>query len=141
MKRLSEAPVAVATLAALILLAACARSPDPASVPPISQIPESRELLPKDPLAAEMQHVDPGIDGWDTEAFNEAASARLKELVHLLADPAGLDPASLEPFLVDGFTSHLLRPPAQREILSREEIAVSRGRLEGTVLSDSPGLA
>ena len=142
MKRLSEASVAVATLAALILLAACAHSEsDPASVPPISQIPESRELLPKDPLAAEMQHVDPGIDGWDTEAFNEAASARLNDLAHLLADPAGLDPASLEPFLVDGFTSHLLRPPAQREILSREEIAVSRGRPEGTVLSGPPGLA
>lgn len=132
------------TWTAAILLAACGcttSTSDPASAPQISQIPESRALLPRNHLAEEKQHVDPAIDGWDTEAFNEAASKRLKELAHLLNAPSALDSASVEPFLVDGFTSHLLRPPARREVLSREEIAVSRARPEEPLLSGAPGLA
>jgi hypothetical protein len=63
-------------------------------------------------VAVELHHVDPQIDAWDTEAFNEAASSQLKQLAKLVHHPdnaAGYR-EQLESMAASDFTATALRP-------------------------------
>ena len=79
---------------------------------PLAMLPglptgESREIQ------AERERVDPQVDGWDTESFNESALAQLKKLAKWLDSGATNDgrPAILAP----DFQSTTLRPTNLQE--------------------------
>ena len=132
-----------AILTGLWLLVSCGESTSPFPEPddPISQIPEERALTPADPLAEEIRHVDPRLEGWDTEAFNEAAGSQLKKLTHLLEAPGGVTEQSVAPFVADPFVCDLLRPSELREVYPGPTWSVRVGRPEGEPLSGPAGLA
>ena len=130
-------------LAGGLLLAACADPGRPLPVPerPISEIPAGRELTPVDPLASEIEHVDPRLEGWNTEAFNEVAGARLKELTHLIETSDAVADHALVPFVAPDFTCSLLRPTGVPEIRPGPGLSVRKGRPAGPSLSGPEGLA
>lgn len=68
---------------------------------------EGRELV--GPLAEVIDRLSPKDDGWDTEAFSEAASAQLYRLANLLKSPNS-EASSFSDFTDDTFESATFRP-------------------------------
>jgi len=97
---------------------------------------ENRELVA--PLAEVIEKLSPTKDGWDTEAFNEAASEQLYRLKALIKskDPKQSD---FEKLTESGFTNAGLRPSsAKLESEEGLEFTVQRwkgGELSGESLS------
>ena len=85
---------------------------------------ENRELVA--PLADAWNRIDPSKDGWDTEAFNEAAGAQLGLLKEALAET---DPSAreLEDLATKDFSSIGLRPSELEELsYDGREFTISR---------------
>ena len=74
-------------------------------------------------LDDEARRVDPRLDGWDTEAFHEAALTQLKRLGKWLEEPAASFPASI---LADDFKSSLLVPETTQEAMKDALFVVRR---------------
>ena len=78
------------------------------------------------PLAEVMSHLSPSEDGWDTEAFSEAASAQLYRLGALLKSEES-QASDFDELVGDGFQSLGLRPQTHRLTLEKEgEFTVHR---------------
>ncbi|MGC6459929.1 MAG: FG-GAP repeat domain-containing protein [Akkermansiaceae bacterium] len=60
--------------------------------------------------ARHAEKLNPALDGWDTEAFSNAANAQLKKLGKLLSDPTSLTATSLNPLVSQKATTHPLLP-------------------------------
>jgi hypothetical protein len=86
-----------------------------------------------DRLGAEVQHVDPSVDGWDTESLNGAAGGQLQKLV---ADD-GVDRAAL---LAQSFSCTSLRPAERENTFSGPAFRVTRGGTGGERLRGAAGL-
>ena len=69
----------------------------------------------------ELQHVDPTLDGWDTERFNDLAMAQLKNLAKKV-----LANATVEALADDDFTSAGLRPADAKRVYSDRQMQVMR---------------
>lgn len=61
-------------------------------------------------IAAQYQRVDPRLDGWDSEVFQQAAGSQLQRLGKLLANPQALDQAGLQQLATGQFSCSPLRP-------------------------------
>jgi hypothetical protein len=98
---------------------------------------KGRELVA--PLADAWKRIDPAADGWDTEAFNEAAGAQLSRFKEALAEP---DPGErdLEDLATPDFATAGLRPPALEE-LSYDGREFSVHRWDGKPWSGQSDLA
>ncbi len=64
------------------------------------------------PLADAWARIDPNADGWESEAFSEAASASLKRLAKAIAHPDAIDSETLGDLLADQARSGPLRAEA-----------------------------
>ncbi|MGJ8724734.1 MAG: FG-GAP repeat domain-containing protein [Roseibacillus sp.] len=101
---------------------------------------DERELV--GPLSEVLDHMSPKDDGWDTEAFSEAASAQLYRLGNLLKSP-DMDAATLADLTDGSFVSATLRPKEASLDLSEEsefEVRKWNGELDSTkalTLSDA----
>lgn len=84
------------------------------------------ELFPL--LADSYARIDPAKDGWETEAFNEAANRQLQRIVAFFEDPAGQLPAGLAD---GGFAAAALRPSGQATIFEDESLRVTRAATGG----------
>ena len=72
---------------------------------------------------------DPSQDGWETEAFSEAATKQLKRIGTFLQQPHELASADIADITTSDFHSSLLRP-ADLELVFRDDIfQVQRARL------------
>jgi hypothetical protein len=83
-------------------------------------------------LVAELAHVDPNADAWDTEAFNEAASRQLKQLAKLVGSPE-YTRQHVEQFssLIDpAFSASPLRPADLKTSYHDERFTVRRSEAE-----------
>ncbi len=69
---------------------------------------ENRALLA--PLADAWSRIDPAKDGWESEAFSQAASARLKDLAKTLEHPMDMDAGVFARIAAHGFACVALRP-------------------------------
>lgn len=80
--------------------------------------------------AAEARHAEklnPARDGWDTEAFSNAAQAKLNELGALLCDPKSLNAKSLTSFVGPNALSTPLFPIASlKKVYSAPSLSVNR---------------
>jgi hypothetical protein len=137
-----ECPLFCALIVAVLVSCGCSEGPAPLPEPeqPLSEIPESRRLEAVGPVAEEMRHVDPRLDGWDTEAFNEAAGGKLKKLLKLLDQRDRLSVAAVEPFVVEGFRTDLLRPAKLEELYSKGGWTVHAGGSGAESLAGAAGL-
>lgn len=90
-------------------LDAAVSEPDSMSKPEIITAPglENRELV--GPLSEVIDRLSPEDDGWDTEAFSEAASAQLYRLAALLKSPDA-ETAAFARLATESFTSVPLKP-------------------------------
>lgn len=80
------------------------------------------------PLADAYQRIDPIKDGWETEAFSEEATLRLKSLAKSLSDPDKLRKGELAEVFVPESALALL-PGAYREVYRDEVFVVRRAQL------------
>ncbi|MGJ8724732.1 MAG: FG-GAP repeat domain-containing protein [Roseibacillus sp.] len=85
---------------------------------------ENRELV--GPLSEVIDRLSPKDDGWDTEAFSEAASAQLYRLGALLKSPEREDSAYAS-LADEEFTSAVLRPDEKNlDLLEGDEFQVRK---------------
>ena len=70
--------------------------------------------------------LDPQRDGWESEAFSEAAQARVKSIVKLCTHPEEISEAALREFLSDEFSCVSLRPENLAEPFRDSSVTVSR---------------
>ena len=83
-----------------------------------------RELV--GPLSEVMDKLSPADDGWDTEAFSEAASAQLYRLKSFLSSPR-TETAALDSLISKNFISSALRPADESlQLLKKSEFQVRR---------------
>ena len=83
------------------------------------------------PLADAYRRIDPANDGWQTEAFNEAAGDQLKQLAKLLEHPEEISNQQLNRLAADTFTCPALRPGTLVEVFRDDSLRVQRSN--GTV--------
>jgi hypothetical protein len=127
-----------------LLGAACAPSGNDTSFPtpevPTSQMPASREIVAADRIDEETRHVDPRLEGWNTEAFNEEAGGRLYELSHLLDHPEKIDTDAVAPLITEDFECDRLRPVERRDAYSGPALSVRTGKANGKPRSGADAL-
>ena len=70
--------------------------------------------------------LDPSQQGWETEAFAEAAEAQLKRLGDLLQQAAPLDPSELSAIVIPSFVCGPLRPSDLIEVFRDTATVVRR---------------
>ncbi len=79
------------------------------------------------PLADAYQRIDPSRDGWQTEAFNDAAGEQLKQLAKLLEHPDRFTSDQLRRLAGDAFACAALRPAKLRKVFRDDSLSVQRG--------------
>lgn len=125
-----------------VLLAACSREPAASASTAVSgarspsaELPQGPDLgelpapmgeLRSPPFAEMYARRDSRVDGWETELFNERASAQLSALATLLAQPAELDAQHLAPLLGERAACTDLRPECASVALPGSEFAACR---------------
>lgn len=77
-------------------------------------------------VARQLSLVDPAGAGWETEAFNDVALAKLKQIGKALGDAEADRLAVFDELLVDGFTSTPLKSGALERIDQGGRIIVER---------------
>lgn len=79
-------------------------------------------------VAKELSHVDPHLDAWDTEAFNDAASSQLKQLAKIVHHPDDTQAwrGQVDAFAADEFTATALRPASLETVFGDQRITVRR---------------
>jgi hypothetical protein len=125
------------TKAPLLLVLGWIVSPAPGQTSRPEPMPTVPTVQRDDRLDDEVRHIDPGVDGWDTESLNGAAGAQLKKLVGTTGDSA----ARLSSMVTDGFTCTELRPVATTAVFSDPAYEVRRGTAGGERLRGPEGLA
>ena len=78
------------------------------------------------------EREDPTIDGWDSERFNELASAQLKSIGKMLVDPALRDESHAASVAATDFTTYGLRPINLESIFRDKTLTVQRPVAETT---------
>ncbi len=86
--------------------------------------------------------VNPRLDGWQSEAFNEDAGAQLNKIGKLLLQPKLRSKARLTDFVTDEFYFHPLRPQHLAEVY-RDKLTTVRWAVDGEpdVVPDTQGAA
>ncbi len=72
------------------------------------------------------KNLDPTEDGWETEAFHDAAKKQLKKISQFLASPEGYDTDKLSEIVAPGFVCGALRPQSRDESFQNETITYCR---------------
>jgi|GEM_PF-2277795 len=89
--------------------------------------------------AARQRHrekLNPASDGWDTEAFSNAAQAKLNELGELLCSPELLTTGSLAEIVAPGAVTKSLFPTNKfKEVYTRESLKVKRLDPDASLIS------
>lgn len=75
---------------------------------------------------------NPAKDGWDTEAFSNAASAQLNALGELLVSTQEIDASSLSAMVTADFTCQPLRPDNRATVFQDKTIRIQRAAIDGT---------
>jgi len=75
-------------------------------------------------------NLDPLSQGWETEAFQNRASARLTALAKLLVHPERLAANQIEAFVGDGFICNSLRPMPLETVFDDRIIRVERAEID-----------
>ena len=92
------------------------------------------------PLAEVMDRISPVKDGWDTEAFSEAASEQLYRLKAIMGSAEKASTAELSSLSVEGFECLGLRPTAEQLKLVHEGEFEIKNWDEGQPLNQSQSL-
>ena len=77
-------------------------------------------------LAEPYARVDPSRDGWDTEAFSDAAAAQLEQLGRLFAAPTKIDADALAVLAMPDIVCGPLRPGGLQEAYADRSLVVLR---------------
>jgi hypothetical protein len=93
----------------------------------LTSLPPARSAAVADDLAVEIKNLDPRLEGWETEAFNSAAGARISALGKALHDPSHLDASLLAELVGAGFTCADLRPDELHLVSTNGPLSVRRG--------------
>ncbi len=97
---------------------------------PLAEAVELGRIETEQTRAAEARHAEklnPARDGWDTEAFSNAAQPKLNELGSLLCNPTSLTQKSLASLVQpDALSSPLFPTTSLKKIYSRPELVVTR---------------
>jgi hypothetical protein len=86
-------------------------------------------------LDDDSQLMNPRLDGWDSEAFNEDAGAQLKKVGKLILQPELRDAAHLSELVTEDFTCAALRPRQLDEAYRDGSTTVRRGLDEAQELT------
>lgn len=113
---------------------------------PITEQPILGELSQGDALqrhrrlADELAKVDPD-EGWESEAFHEAASAQMKILAKWLEHPEDLQAAAVREVITEDFRTGPLHTTSLRSAMESKEILVRRApQVEGPDVQGPDGL-
>lgn len=90
------------------------------------------------PLADAYRRIDPTADGWQTEAFNEAAGKQLKKLAHLFEAP--IDESVIKKLTDADFACTGLVPNDLRPVFEDKTIRVRRGGRQSTNPNDASAI-
>lgn len=94
---------------------------------PAEELGELETGLTRATRARQEEKLDPARDGWDTEAFAQAAQDRLNDLGSLLGEPERLTPGSLRELTVAKATAPPLLPRGQmKEVYTSSDFTVTR---------------
>jgi hypothetical protein len=123
---------------------------EPGRTLPKSPLSTSNNLLGEVVLTPRIQakldlqdkNLDPTEDGWETEAFYDAAKKQLKKISQFLTSPEEFDTDKLSEIATPGFVCEALCPQSLDESFQDETITMQRGRTaEGAPeFRGSPGL-
>ena len=105
-----------------------------------SAIPEGK-LGAEDRLDGVLQHVDPALEGWNTEVVSDQAQEHLKELGALLGGEAPIAPGSLPAFVPDSVQTTRLRPEELELLRDTPSLRVARGVIAPEVRTGRAALA
>ncbi|MFQ5701503.1 MAG: FG-GAP repeat domain-containing protein, partial [Acidobacteriota bacterium] len=81
-----------------------------------------RASRPDAGLSAALRKLEPGEDGWNSEAFQEVAEARLRRMGELAGRRQRVDAAAVRGIVGPGFACDPLRPALLRTVYSSESI-------------------
>jgi hypothetical protein len=88
---------------------------------------QSHVSAPSKQIQQELIHVDPTVDGWDTEAFSEQASQQLKLLAAALRNfTTDSFNSTTQQLLHEDFRCVALRPSSRRTVFRDARLAVER---------------
>ena len=76
--------------------------------------------------AAQRTHLDPRSDGWDTEAFAEAAAAQLQQVANALESAGSSSEQDLKPILAVDFVCGPLKSAQLEDVFSDGALVVRR---------------
>lgn len=83
----------------------------------------------KTKIERQLDLLDPMAEGWDTEAFNDAAGGQLKALAKSIEHPEKLTASALNPLVGPGFTCQSFLPTQLRVVYSDTQVTVRRATL------------
>lgn len=140
----ADCRVLLAWLLFSVVLAGCQPEDPPATASPPSGASDELEIRSETvatapgldeasrqfvgPLADAYQRIDPLKDGWESEAFSEEATLRLKSLAKSIGDPVKLRKGELAQVFAPGAVLSIL-PGAFREVYRDEVFLVRRAQL------------
>ena len=122
----------------LVWLLLCA--PAALGIQETSSIP-AEKLAGEDRLEDVMQHVDPSLEGWNTELLSDQAQKCIEELAHATFVASVIGPDELPNFVVDDVSSTRLRPEALDLLRNTLELRVARGTIDGELRTGRAALA
>lgn len=101
-------------------------------------VPWVAPVAAKTKVQRQLDLLDPMAEGWDTEAFNDAAGGQLKALAKWIEHPEKLTASGLAPLVGAGFSCQSLRPKLLVQAYSDSQVKVRRAPLmpeAGAVIS------
>src|SRR5258708_4970574 len=117
-------------LAGLLALAGDAKSADPrganAAQPSAVIVDLKKASHPQTSVEKQIEKLDPNVDGWDTEAFNDAVAVPLRALTRVIEHPRKVDASALRPFLTGDFGCQALRPEKLKTVYDDGAFRVTR---------------
>src|SRR5713226_2601399 len=122
--------VGLICLAGLLALAGDAKSADPrvpnAAQPSAVTVDLKKASHPPTSVEKQIEKLDPSVDGWDTEAFNDAVAVPLRALTGVIEHPRKVDASALRPFLTGDFGCQALRPEKLKPVYDDGAFRVAR---------------
>ncbi len=129
-RRKAQSRVGPICLAGLLALAGDAASADlrGANATQSSAVTVDLKKASHPPTSVEKQieKLDPNVDGWDTEAFNDAVAVPLRALTGVIEHPRKVDASALRPFLTGDFGCQALRPEKLKTVYDDGAFRVTR---------------
>jgi FG-GAP-like repeat len=107
----------------------------PAIVPGLAQ----KRLIA--PLEDAYERVDPTKDGWESEAFNNAAMEQLHAIEALLVSPGPIAPEQLAPIVAKSIRATPLRPENAAKVFDDGRLRVMRASSSGDPVAGFDALA